>query len=112
MVNSTIRLKMPEGKVRDAMGILASVAERSRVLSGCLGFRIYRDTQEAHVIMIEALWRGREDLDRHLRSEEYGRVLLVMEMASAAPEIRFDEVSKSTGFETIEKARCRPEVKW
>jgi len=30
---------------------------------------------------------------------------LVVEMANEPPEIRFDAISHSTGFETIEKAR-------
>ena len=46
-----------------------------------------------------------EDLDLHLRSEEYRNLLLVLEMALKQPEIRFDTISNTTGIETIEKAR-------
>lgn len=87
------------------MEILASVAERTRVRAGCLGIRIYKDTQDVHVIMVEELWKDRENLERHLRSDEYRRVLLVVEMALEKPEIRFDEVAQSSGLETIERAR-------
>lgn len=55
--------------------------------------------------MIEELWKSNEDLENHLRSDDYLRVLLVIEMALEKPEIRFDSISCSTGFETIEKAR-------
>jgi len=34
-------------------------------------------------------------------------VLLVVEMAVEPPEIRFEEVSRSTGVETIEEARSQ-----
>jgi hypothetical protein len=44
-------------------------------------------------------------LRRHLRSETFRNVLLVVEMASEAPEIRFDRVSHSTGIGTIAQAR-------
>jgi hypothetical protein len=45
------------------------------------------------------------EANRHLRSHQYRELLLVMELAVAAPEVRFDAVSRSTGFETIEGAR-------
>jgi hypothetical protein len=42
---------------------------------------------------------------RHLRSATFRNILLVVEMASQKPEIRFDRISHSTGIETIEQAR-------
>ena len=105
MIHGTIRMRIPDEKMREAMGILASVAERIRVRPGCLGVRIYQDAQDAHLIMVEDLWKNRKHFEDHLRSDEYRRVLLVVEMALEKPEIRFDEVALSTGLETIEKAR-------
>jgi quinol monooxygenase YgiN len=55
--------------------------------------------------MFEEMWRSEGDLERHLRSETYRNVLLVMEMALKHPEVRFNTVTTSTGIETIEKAR-------
>jgi hypothetical protein len=55
--------------------------------------------------MLEEVWRAEEDLDLHIRSDEYRNLLLVLEMALRQPEIRFDTISSSTGIETIEKAR-------
>lgn len=105
MIHATVRMKIPEQRVRAAVEILGSVAERTRVRSGCLSCRIYRDEQEEGVIMIEEFWRNQEEHERHLRSAEYRNVLLVMEMSCEKPEIKFNEVSDSSGLETIEKAR-------
>jgi len=55
--------------------------------------------------MFEEVWRTKEDLEVHIRSDEYLNLLLVLEMALKQPEIRFDTISSSTGIETIEKAR-------
>jgi quinol monooxygenase YgiN len=55
--------------------------------------------------MFEEIWKSEEDLECHLRSDDYRKVLLVLEMAVKQPEIRFDTISSSTGIETIEKAR-------
>ena len=45
------------------------------------------------VLVLEEVWRSEEDLDLHLRSEEYRNLLLVLEMALEQPEIRFDTIS-------------------
>lgn len=107
MIHATIRMKMPAQKVKEAMEILRPVAELTRVQLGCISCRIYHDAQEENVIMIDEIWRNREDHECYLRSAEYRRVLLVVEMAREKPEIQFSEFSGSTGVETIEKARSQ-----
>jgi quinol monooxygenase YgiN len=107
MVHSTIRMIIPAKKRDDALKILRSMAEQCRDDPGCLSCHIYEDLQEKNVLMIEEIWRAGEDLDLHIRSEEYRNLLLVMEVAPKQPEIRFDIISSSTGIETIEKARSQ-----
>ena len=81
------------------------MAERIRAMSGCISCRIYQDAQENRSLMFEEIWKNEEDLNRHIRSDEYRNVLLVVEMAVEKPEIRFETVSHVTGMETIERAR-------
>jgi quinol monooxygenase YgiN len=105
MILATIRMTIPPQKRDEALKILRSIAEQSRLHSGCLGWHIYEDVLEDNVLMFEEMWRSEEDLERHLRSDEYFKVLLIMEMALKHPEVRFNTVSTSTGIDTIEKAR-------
>ena len=105
MIHSTIRMLIPSKKQGEVMEILGSLAERYRFEPGCISCRVYRDAEVKHAIMFEELWRDEESLQRHLRSDEYRQVLVVLEMATKQPEIRFDTILSSTGIETIEKAR-------
>ena len=105
MIVSTLRMTIPPKNRGEALRILRSVAEQCRIHYGCLGCHIYEDAQEDNVLMFEEMWSSEEGLARHLRSEKYRNVLIVLEMANKKPEIRFDTISSSTGFETIEKAR-------
>jgi quinol monooxygenase YgiN len=105
MIQATIRMTIPLQKSGEVLKILRSVAELCRDYPGCLGCHIYGDLQEKNVLMLEEVWRSEEDLELHLRSDEYHNLLLVLEMALKQPEIRFDTISSSTGMETIEKAR-------
>jgi quinol monooxygenase YgiN len=105
MVYATIRMDISPEKAKEALEILSSIAERTRVEPGCISCRVYRDVQEEHMIMVEELWRSQEELERRLRSSDYRSVLLVVEMAEVPPEIKFSTISNSSGVETIEKAR-------
>jgi len=105
MIHSTIRMRVPPQKRVEALRILRSTVERSKVLPGCLDCRIYEDVQEDNLIMFEEIWMDEGALERHLRSDEYRKVLLVLEMALHQPEVRIYIISRSTGIETIERAR-------
>jgi quinol monooxygenase YgiN len=105
MIHSTLRIVTDAEKWKEAFAILRSMAERTKVESGCITCRIYRDALEEHSIMLEDIWKDEEGLYRHLRSDEYRNVLLVMDMAVEEPEIRFETISGTSGIEIIEKAR-------
>ena len=105
MVHATIRMLIPPKRRGEVLEILSSLAERSRFEEGCINSRVYQDVDSEPVFMLDQLWASRKDLERHLRSEEFRKVLLIVEMSLGPPEIRFEEVSRSTGVESIEKAR-------
>jgi quinol monooxygenase YgiN len=106
MILASIRMMIPPQKRGEALEILRFTAEGDKILPGCLSSRIYEDLQEDNVIMFEEMWRSEEEMEKHLRSDEYLSVLLTLEMALHHPEVRFTRVSSLSGIETIEKARA------
>jgi quinol monooxygenase YgiN len=110
MVHTSIRMVISSNKRLEAQRILISVAERTRIEPGCLSCRIYQGVEDKNVIMMDELWRNNEDLECRLRSEDYLKVLLVVEMALEKPEIRFDTITCSTGVDMIIKARKSPVI--
>ena len=104
----TIRVTIPPAKRGEALRILRSIAEMNRVQLSCVSCRIYQDVQDSNVLMFEERWTNEEDMEDHLRSDEFRNLLMVLEMALESPDIRFDTISDSTGIETIEKARSSP----
>ena len=107
MVLSTVRMAIPLEKHNDALRILRSIVVQSRNDPGCLSYLIYRDLEDNNVLMLQGNWKSRENLNVHIRSDEYRNLLLVMEMSLKQPEVRFDTVSCSTGIESIEKIRSK-----
>jgi quinol monooxygenase YgiN len=106
MVRSTIRMLLPLKKLSEAQEILGSMIEQIQFEPGCMSCRLYRDVQEERALMLEETWTSEKDLLRHLQSDKYRRVLLVVEMSVEPPEIRFDTIAHSSGVETIEQARA------
>jgi quinol monooxygenase YgiN len=107
MFRSTIRMLIPLGKQSEALEILASVSEQTRCNPSCINSGLYRGVEEIRAILLDELWTSKEEGLRHLQSEEYRRVLLVVEMAEERPEIRFDTIVQSRGVEFIEMARSQ-----
>jgi quinol monooxygenase YgiN len=105
MVRSTIRMLIPVKKQSEALEILGSMTEQIQFEPGCINCWLYRGVDDEGVIMLEELWMSEEDVQRHLRSAKYRKILLVVEMAAEPPEIRFDTIAQSSGVEAIERAR-------
>jgi len=105
MILATIKMTILPQKRSEVLKVLKNVAELCMYDPGCLSCNVYRDLHDNKVIVLEQAWKSKEDLDFHLRSEEYRNLLLILELALKQPEIRFDTISGTTGIETIERAR-------
>ena len=105
MILATIKMLIPPRKHDEALKILKAIGEQNRIRRGCLSCQIYKDVEEENVFVYEEMWRSEEDLKRHLQSNEYRNLLLVVEMALQNPEIKFNTITRQNGFEVIEKAR-------
>lgn len=104
-IRATVRLLIPIRKRKEALAVLGSMIEKTRHQEGCTGCRLYRDVQVEGALLFEESWCDEEALHRHLRSETFRHILLVVEMAAEAPEIRFDWVTRSAGIEIVEEVR-------
>lgn len=104
-IRSTIRMLIPLNKQSEALEILSSLRKDTQLDPTCINYRLYRGVNEVRAIMVEGLWEGDAAIRRHLKSDAYRRVLIVIEMAEEPPEIRFDTITRTSGVETIECAR-------
>jgi quinol monooxygenase YgiN len=107
MIVVTLRVTVPARKRREILQTLRSVAGPTRVAAGCLSCHLYQDAEDENALGLVEEWRTEADLLRHLRSDQYRKVLAVMECAVELPEIKFNSVSHVAGLEAIEAARAR-----
>ncbi len=107
MILATVRMTIPSQRRGQVSKTLKSMVRETMIKPGCLSSRLYHDENEETVFMCEQIWRNQDDLNLYLRSEDCRRMLLVMELASEQPEIKFQTISETAGIEVIEKARGR-----
>ncbi len=105
MIHAMVRMVIPFKNRSEILEILSGIMERTQFEPGCISSRLYHGVEDQRVILLQEYWECYEDLERHVRSEEYRQLLLIFEMSREKPEFRFDEIAKSTGIETVAKAR-------
>jgi quinol monooxygenase YgiN len=105
MIQATLKMDIAPQKFDEAMQILRFMIERTKAEAGCISCSVYHDTENEHLVVFEERWRSDADLKRHLSSDDYQKVLLVMEMCINHPEVNFYSVADSGGVEIIKKAR-------
>lgn len=105
MVLFTMRITPSPSQRGDALRTLRSLAGITGARRGCRGVQLLRDAENRNEILWIEEWDSEADLTRHIRSDEYRKLLLVMEMSMKRPEIRFHTVKSTAGMEFIAAAR-------
>jgi quinol monooxygenase YgiN len=93
------------GELRRALNAWVGPTE---VEPGCISCRILKDEGDPHAFCYEAQWRTQDDLLRHLRSEHYKRLLVLMDLGDEPPQIEFHTVAETEGLDLIQRARNCP----
>lgn len=104
MIVFTLRLAAPPDKRGEIVQTLRSLVGPTQAERGCASCRIQHDEEDDNVLTFVEEWETQEDLDRHMCSDEYRRLLVVMDMSAAPPEVTFRTVSDVAGLERIEAA--------
>jgi len=106
MLRTSIKMIFSFDREHDAMQILHNIILKTRTRFGCLCCSLYRDTESANTLIYEDEWSNIVEMNLHLRSKEYEKLLLVMEMAQQPPRVEFSKTYNIAGMELIEKTRC------
>jgi len=105
VIIESIRIVVAPTKREQVQRALAAWAGPTAVESGCLSCRILQEGSNLDAVCYEAQWRNRDDLLRHLRSEHYKRLLILMDLGSEPPLVQFHIVAETKGLDLIEYAR-------
>ena len=101
-------IAVPEGKKLQLGKALASFVGPTQVQPGCLSCSVSQDWSNPDELRFESRWDNEEALIRHLKSDSYKQLLLLMELSSVPPQIEYFAVVKAQGLDLVHSARSTP----
>ena len=105
MIITLIRITIDAENREEILSVARSLLGLVRAQPGCIHFEICHNIDDVNTLAIVEEWESQEDLDRYIRSDEYRKVLALIDFSAEPPEIRFNTVSHTGGLEVIEAAR-------
>jgi len=105
MIIEQMSVSAPPGKRKQLGSALSSLIGPTQVQPGCLSCRLFQNWQNLDELLVEASWETQEDLIRHLQSDSYKQLLLMMEASRLPPVLRFCSVQDISGLELVRSAR-------
>ena len=106
MVLLTIRVTTSTKQREEVLGTMRSIAGAVSTLRGCVGVRLMQDVDNRNAITVSEEWETEVDLRRHVRSDDFRKLLAVIDMSMTAPEVRFQTMSGTQGMDWIAAARA------
>ncbi len=108
MLIVTLRLNVPLHMTTHVVDLFKSYRGPASVRAGCKSIRFYTDFASPGDFMLIEEWSSLEALQNHMRSDEFRKVLALMDLAAKAPDLKVLKVSSAKGFALV--AELRQEV--
>jgi quinol monooxygenase YgiN len=105
LIIESLRIVVRAAKREELRRALAAWIGPTQVESGCMDCRILQEDNEPRSFRYEAQWKTQDDLMRHLRSEHYKRLLVLMDLGEEPPVVEFHTVTETKGLDLIQRAR-------
>lgn len=103
MVTLEMRLPVDGRHNAEFLEMAQGLLEPIRTEEGCLGCRLYEDTERHHNFVLVQEWRDQTCLNRHIRGKRFRALLIAMDMLSGPPRVSLSHVSDQTVLPTIEE---------
>lgn len=101
MIQATFRIVATEGKRDELLQVLLCLRGPTEAAGGCLACRILQDADDERVLTYLVQWNTEEEMEEHLRSERFRRLLPYIEMSVEPPEVAFATIDHLRGIEFL-----------
>ncbi len=110
MIVGTLRILPAPHRRAEILKVFRTVQGPVLAQPGCVACHIYEEQGPEQAVVLVERWNSQAELEAHLRSEAYRRILAAIELSGGPPEVRFDYVSATEGMELIERSRTARET--
>ena len=101
MIQATFRVVPPGERRQELIEVLSCMKEPTEALDGCRGYQILQDMDDRRAISWLEWWDCMADLEAHIRSDRFRRLLPYIEMSVAPPEVMVGVIDPAYGMEFI-----------
>lgn len=106
MILEHLSMSAPYKKKHELGSALASLVGPIQAEHGCVACRLFQTWDNPSEFRIEAQWADAASLLRHLQTDTYKRLLLLIELGSAPPVLEFFTVEGVRGLDLVATARA------
>ena len=103
----TLRIKVSPKRRDDMIEIGRLLVGRTRALPGCINCGFYQDVSDPDAALLIQEWSSEETMVRYICSDDYRKVLALIDFSSEYPDIKFNTVLQTAGMEAIRSARTQ-----
>jgi quinol monooxygenase YgiN len=104
-VYTQLSLILPEECREEALSVLRWLVSQTRAQPGCLSCQALQQVDSTAVFILEEIWASKADLERYVASDDFRRVLSLMEMSAETPAFHCYVLAQSFGLEEVVAAR-------
>ena len=101
MYTTTMRFVLAPDKRTEGLRALRAFVGPLCVRPACAGYSILQDVEEEGAYLLVERWRSIEGLQRHIQSENFRKLLALMDMAERRPEFRLESVEPVEGIDLL-----------
>jgi quinol monooxygenase YgiN len=101
MIQASFRIVSPDNKRDEVLQVLLCLKGPTEVARGCRACRILQDVEDDHVLTYLVQWDTQDEIEEHLRSERFRRLLPYIEMSVEPPQVEFSTIDQVRGIEFL-----------
>lgn len=101
----SIDMRFSPADMEGALHLLRSVVGLTLAKPGCRACSVLRDTVEEERVRYREEWESDSTFRRHVRSGEFRRVLMAMDMACEEPQVLVGSLTGISGMESLRELR-------
>lgn len=104
----SIAMRFDAAHLPRALELLLSACGPTQAKRGCRFCRVEREATGEGLVRYREEWDSDEAFQRHLRSDEFWRVLVAVDLCSEEPEVAIGDLVAQYGLEVLRRLRDGP----
>jgi quinol monooxygenase YgiN len=99
----TLQLKVAPERRLHILKTIHTMIGPTQAQPDCLYCEMFGSTQDDDTLLLLEKWASQTSMEQHVQSDEFRKVMAVMDAACQPPEISFYETDSPQGMELVEK---------